>query len=292
MKKLIAGTIVAAVLAMSAAANAADIAPVYKAPAPAPLWNGFYVGGYGAYSWADQGVRHNVICQPRDTCPVPAQNPGAQLFLDDVNRFHSVETFKTDKFTGGAYLGYNHQVGAWVLGLESDYTFLKTSASSAFTDRISTGFPIDIQRFQTSVDIDGVWTVRGRVGYAWGNLLTFVTGGFAAGNVGGLHTFTNEVPAGGTRLTIESGAANSKWAYGYVVGGGFDWALTQNWILRAEYQYIDLAGINFEGIVTFPALPPGNNPTYIHNIDTRVQFVRAGLAYKFDWGKSPVFAKY
>jgi opacity protein-like surface antigen len=44
---------------MSAAALAADIAPVYKAPPPAVTtysWTGWYIGGHAGYGWGDHDV--------------------------------------------------------------------------------------------------------------------------------------------------------------------------------------------------------------------------------------------
>ena len=141
------GLIVAAVIAISAPARAADLGrPTYKAPAySAPAyasWAGFYFGvdagyGFGKSNW-----------------DVPAISPSPKGFL------------------GSAVLGYNFQTGVWVWGVEGDFggSTMKGSADC----------------FGGSCETKNTWfgTARGRIGYAgWANWLPYLTGGIAFGDV-------------------------------------------------------------------------------------------------------------
>ena len=96
MKKMLLAT--AALLAMGATSNAADLAArtYTKAPpavvAPAVNWSGFYVGAMGGYGWTQ-------------TVSIDSQN-----FSDELNGGF-----------GGGTIGYNWQMGSpWVFGIEVD----------------------------------------------------------------------------------------------------------------------------------------------------------------------------
>jgi outer membrane immunogenic protein len=72
-----------------------------------------------------------------------------------------------------------------------------------------------------------------------------------------------------------------------MVGAGIEYAFTNNWTAKFEYDYIGLPGRTFvvPGTV-FPALA-GDTITSNHN----VQMVKFGINYLFNWG-SPVVARY
>ncbi len=108
MRTLVATLIAsAASLIAISAANAADaVSQVPQAPIavdqPAPVgnWQGFYLGGYGAYDWGKSGV-------------------GSR----DVNGFG-----------GGAFTGYNFQSGPVIYGVEADvgYSGQKGDSSGGY----------------------------------------------------------------------------------------------------------------------------------------------------------------
>ncbi len=114
---------------------------------------------------------------------------------------------------GGIQGGYNWQFGQFVLGAEADLQ------ASAADDRFAA--------WKFSNPFFG--TLRGRVGYAMNNVLVYGTGGLAFGNV-----------------RAQTGAlSESHWSSGWTVGVGAEVGLTQNWSVKAEYLYIDLAGNQF-----------------------------------------------
>ena len=80
-----------------------------------------------------------------------------------------------------------------------------------------------------TVDLDGLSTIRGRPGFVHENLLLFVTGGLAMGQLEAEYFgFGPDFPAHQT-------------AIGYTIGAGAEWALTEKVTIKAEYLYIDLA---------------------------------------------------
>ncbi len=154
------------VLACDGAAFAADL-PL-KAPALKTVydWTGFYLGGHVGYGGGSLGPGTN---------PLPEQGV---LFP------HSVTGL-----IGGYQAGYNWQLpNHVVLGVEADASFTS---------------PLDGPRlvpapFNTTIDYVG--TVRGRIGYAFGTWMPYVTGGFAWG-----HTHVNINDADG-KCRIIAGA--------------------------------------------------------------------------------------
>src|SRR6185295_16446107 len=106
--------------------------------------------------------------------------------------------------------------GGWVVGVEGDISW-----SGVYGVRSPPVAP-----FTTTEDIDWFGTIRGRVGYAWGNWLPYFTAGWAYSS----NTRTNSGGLGGTASANHSG---------WTVGVGAEWMFAQNWTAKAEYKYID-----------------------------------------------------
>jgi outer membrane immunogenic protein len=124
-------------------------------------------------------------------------------------------------------------------------------------------------------------TVRGRVGYAWDQVLFYATGGWAWGFSKAERTVTGITQTGPVTLTASASGALSGWT----AGGGIEWGFFRNWSVRVEYLHLefDRVGRDF----TFPG------PVTFHiNSDNRVEVVRVGMNYLFNWIPTPVFAKY
>ncbi|WP_291863226.1 outer membrane protein [Bradyrhizobium sp.] len=136
---------------------------------------------------------------------------------------------------GGVQAGYNWQTGPWVFGAEGDIQV--TGANDTFAP----------WKFSNP------WfgTVRGRVGYAFDNIMLFGTGGLAFGELRG-ETF---------------GLSESHTRAGWTVGAGTEFGLTEKWSAKVEYLYVDLADSNF----TITGAPNGY----------RFGVLRAGLNYRF-----------
>ena len=98
-----------------------------------------------------------------------------------------------------------------------------------------------------------------RAGYSFGNVMTYVKGGLAYSNVSAstsaqISESVSGTNTGGSNVSY-SGSANysfagntSKNMYGYVIGGGAEWALQENLLFRFDAQYSDLGKINVTGV--------------------------------------------
>ena len=127
-----------------------------------------------------------------------------------------------------------------------------------------------------------------------GNLavLAYATGGFAYGRVEHTGTYISG-PTGGFGVglggfsvvcnvssTCFSGSTSSL-ATGWTVGGGLEYAVWQNWSLKAEYLYVSLASKSLtESAVTIAvgSSPASFNANYSR---TNLNVVRVGLNYRF-----------
>jgi outer membrane immunogenic protein len=120
---------------------------------------------------------------------------------------------KPSGVAGGAEAGYNWQSGRFVFGIEGDLE--ATGADDTFAP----------WKFSNP------WfgTVRGRVGYAFNNVLLYGTGGLAFGELRA-DTF---------------GLSESHTTAGWTLGVGAEVGLAQNWTAKIEYLYVDLADANF-----------------------------------------------
>ncbi len=277
---------VSGMLAISVQANAADIyagglkdAPVY---APAAGWTGFYLGVNGGYGWAaDDAKASATVNKSINTGSV--EFPAYTTYTDTKKW-----SLSPSGGFGGGQIGYNSQ-GALhpnlVLGVEADVdgASIKDSAHATLAPVDVGGTPSgNTYNASAQSELDWFGTVRGRIGYAFGNGLIYFTGGFAYGGVKDSLRITN---AGGTVATVGKSATNT----GYVLGGGLEYRISPAWSIKAEYQYLDLGGetisisqaaiaANTAGV---QALGKLSDP---HTFDT----VRIGLNYRIAPGYEPL----
>jgi outer membrane immunogenic protein len=232
------------------------------APAPTcPInWTGFYLGAHAGYGWGMGDMSVDPL-------------PSAAAF---VNLAPTTFDPDMDGFVGGVQLGYNHQSGIWVFGLETDFSGTTLDGSSTLSPIIQndgTPFPGAGNHVTVSQDIDWMGTVRGRIGFTpTCRLLLYATGGLAYADV----NFSGDTefrPFG----TVNYPASSSETKVGWTVGGGAEIALNQHWSLKFEYLYYDLGDNSFTANAT-PALPPFQ---VRYNWETRVHTVNAGINFKF-----------
>ncbi len=131
--------------------------------------------------------------------------------------------YSPDGVVGGGHVGYNYQFGQFVAGVEGDVN------GSSYRGNNGIGASKD--------PIDG--SVRGRLGYAWDRALIYATGGVAFGDFNHSNVF-----------------GDSNWAgqVGWTAGGGVEYAIDNNWSVRAEYRYTDFGRYYFTGSSTRTSL--------------------------------------
>src|ERR1700730_4287464 len=94
-------------------------------------------------------------------------------------------------------------------------------------------------------------TVRARAGLAFNNVLIYATGGAAFSNWQVNHQFTDNV------FGYVYSQVSITTRTGWTVGGGLEYAVTHNWLLRGEYLYADFGTVTN----TVPSNSGGFGPT-------------------------------
>lgn len=171
----------------------------------------------------------------------------------------------TSGVIGGAHIGYNYQFPgtAFVVGLEGD-----VEGASA---KATTGFGVGSDYYREGIQ----GSARGRIGYAVDRALFYATGGAAFGGLKNNY-FNSTIPGAQDSL--------SRTRVGYTVGGGLEYAITNNWSVRAEYRYT-----NFGTYSDVLAATGGGVSNIKRDTDNKVE---AGFSYKFDMAVPPVVARY
>lgn len=144
----------------------------------------------------------------------------------------------SDSFDGwrlGAFAGYNWQLSDnFIAGLEGDINYDWADKKYSGGYKLESGFG---------------GSIRGRVGYAIDRTLIYAAGGWAATNV------KLKTPAGNDDDTLN----------GWTVGGGVDYAFTNNVFGRLEYRYNDY----------------GRGDLLGRNVDFKENIVQVGVGVKF-----------
>ena len=241
MKRVFLGAVSLMVLGALAPAGAADLAarPYTKAPmvapAPLPTWTGFYIGLQGGGGWGTS----------KETFIGRFNAPG----------FLGTQNYNTNGGFAGGVIGYNWQVDNIVFGLEGDYHWADINGrSGVITAGLGDSYFTKLR---------GFGDIKGRLGYAVGPALFFVSGGAAVGEL--QHRYDR---AAG----VFFGQNTTRW--GYTVGAGAEYMFAPNWSAKAEYQYYNFGNTTFTG---------GPAPVVGSRFNSDEHTVKVGVNYRFGW---------
>jgi len=210
-------------------------APATADPAPIFNWTGFYAGVHGGYAWGENKFTDNVS--------------GLSGKFDPVGGF------------GGLQIGYNSQFAPhWLIGGEFDLSF------GDLSDKFSVS-PAALTFNSGTNKVDLFGTARTRFGYVHDRSLLYVTG-----CVAWMHEKVNlnHVTLGGPANTMAN-----QYSVGWVIGGGWEYAIDNRWSAKLEYLYA-----SFDKTIDSTSL--SGTRTFDPNLST----VRVGLNYRF--GDAPV----
>lgn len=221
-------------LAAAETSRAADITLPLKAPIAAQIynWNGFYLGGHAGYGFG----RGNAVVQDPDT------QASGHVFGGQI---------------GGVQAGYNYVLPSRVLlGIEADAMmpnyFLSNgaawtgaSAHHGFTEQV-----------------DYIATLRGRLGYVFGNWMVYGTGGLALSS--------SQVTR--SSLSTDDELTKGLMRTGWAAGGGIEYGFARDWSARLEYLHAHFGQWNTE-------FAPGSTYASAMNFSA----IRLGLNRKLDW---------
>ena len=223
------------------AAEIRHAVPSYEPPAANYDWTGFSIGAHVSDTWSRRsGVTIDTVS-------------GASTAVDGA----------PSNWHGGIQVGYDYMMPSRVvIGIAADI-----SSGSIKTTTASDASGASAER-DTVFDSE---TLRGRIGYAAGDVLFYATGGWAWSNIQQVRTQLTGTLNNATAGTAE--AVNS-YLSGWTAGGGVAVALARDWNAFAEYRYSDFGS----STVTLPFSELTTTSS------TKVSAVELGVNYKFNFG--------
>jgi outer membrane immunogenic protein len=238
-------------------AAAADM-PTKAAAAPVYQWSGCYVGLNGGGGAGSSNFTTTV-------------GPGTYLVGTDPGTVSNDGTGSANisDFLGGGQAGCNWQSGTIVAGFEGDLDYFHSNANFFNnTDTLTAATPFVVGQ---SVTTDYLATLRPRIGIAADRNFAYITGGAAFTTANYTESYADA--AGGA-----GGASASKFLTGWTAGAGWEYALSEHWLIRFEYLLAAFPTTSATGVITGPAAT--SNPLH-GSADLVIQVARAGMNFKF-----------
>jgi outer membrane immunogenic protein len=245
MKKIFLSA--AALVGLTVGAAAADLPRRTVAPAMSPImsvpvftWAGFYVGVQGGYAFG------------QDNLKVFSTATGLT--------YGRIDGGDMDGLVGGVHAGYNVQFGSLVVGVEGDI-----EASDLESKRSETYVAGGIFTDTYKASLDYQASLRARIGFAFDRALVYATAGVTYGDFGGTFSSTSTIAG----LAITNTIKTNQDAWGYALGAGVEYALTNNLTTRVEYRY--------------SSFDLGRADNNVFGVSSEPDFhtIRAGVSYKF-----------
>jgi len=205
-------------------------------------WSGFYAGLNAGYGWArNDGTDVDPVWSP--VTSTDGIHPKGGLF--------------------GGHVGYNFRLdNSFVAGVEASLNWADINASTASFAGGMTSW---------SSKVGTLLTFDARLGYAMGLWLPYVKAGYAGARLKD-GFFEND----GGDISTDS---HSIWVNGWNVGVGAEYAITRNWIVGVEYNYMDFGTASWSGINSAAE-------RYNWRDELRISTITARVSYKFSpWGR-------
>ena len=254
MKKIRFIHVAALAVTLTGPALAADLPVKSEAPYVEPRfsWTGCYVGGH-----AGGGIGSKAMTDPVQLVQDSLIAPGTTTGVTTV-------TMSPTGAVIGGEIGCDYQFSSnVVMGIEG--TASGTTMRGSAMVGLPAGVPGDVALVQANNDF--LASVTGRIGYAFDNILIYGRGGFAV--AGDKYDVSGGTFNGGGPFHFQ-GADNR---YGYVVGGGLDWAFTRHWSANVEYDYYGFGNGNILMTDQFSGLMG------VVNVKQSVQVIKVGFNF-------------
>lgn len=227
-------------------------------------WTGFYLGGNLGYASGD--ADSNVTS-------LGGLWSGESQALRDYITSNSSANQNPSGVSFGFQAGYDHQFdNKFILGIEADYSELDMDESRQTAFILSPiAFPTSFA-FSNKVDVKHTLSLRPKLGYAFDNIVVYVTAGFAwtsaefSSDLLGTNGYSK---AGKTSKNLNS----ATW------GVGVEHKFFDNISAKLEYLKINGNDTSYTTEYRAGSTFPGYSETF--NVDLDYDVIRVGVNYRF-----------
>jgi outer membrane immunogenic protein len=168
----------------------------------------------------------------------------------------------------GGHLGIQHQMGRIVVGVEGSWSGTGPFGNEWHGEKCFSA--AGGARYSCEARMNSYFTVGPRLGLAHDNMMFYVTGGFASGQIQSREFDPLQVAG--------AGIEKLKWAArhdGWFIGAGAEMMLRDRWVLGLEYLHVDLdSQTHYKPIAS----------ALSRQIDGETDILRVRLSYKFGRG--------
>jgi len=303
--------------------RAVAAAPVYLAPAF--TWTGFYVGGNVGAAW---GGRDNCPGR-ETAYKSHSDRSFSGVYTLDSDYLPNCNGGDRVGVIGGVQAGYNWAFGGWLFGLEGDINWLGRNNGKGYDyarygEPVSERYDWDDREENRSRNpkltvtnhtytwsgngsANTLGTIRARFGFTTDRALFFVTGGaaFRNGDNSATVTDTETVIINGNKWSDTKGdwdndskrivttttytrTGNGN-KVGWALGGGLEYALTENISTKIEYLHAQFG----TGDSGYSSGLLNDCQRFFGDSKNSIDIVRVGLNYRFmTAAPAPVLARY
>tara|TARA_R110000824_G_scaffold118960_14_gene271990 strand:+ start:103735 stop:104610 length:876 start_codon:yes stop_codon:yes gene_type:complete len=202
-------------LALTSAASASDVNTDRN-------WQGFYAGlafggAHGAANPDSEAVSSGYFSTATDLAQL---NPGLQQRVDG------------DSLTGSALIGYDVQDGSLIYGIEADFTLMDYSRSTHAGPTTYISDPVTSFTLDTNVKTDFSFSIRPKLGYAFGNMMFYAAAGPTLSQFKYTTSYLDD-----NLLGVPVVFSDTKLALGVSLNAGATIRLDDQWSLRSDYVF-------------------------------------------------------
>lgn len=177
-------------------------------------------------------------------------------------------------FTIGGVVGYNWQKCNTVFGIEAEFNWTDIDRPWGLNLNGLGGGAGQLFNARSSMDWYGA--VKLRSGFAFDNMLLYLTGGFAFANIE--HNGSSNAIGGAPAGLVAFNSSDTR--FGWVVGAGTEYALTNRITWRSEATYTRFEDKDFNLNIA-AGLIGANASTIKLNAQDELWMVRTGINFKF-----------
>ena len=220
-------------------------------------WTGFYagaaVGSLNGEATPSVGTLSDIYFTP--VLDAAQLDPMASHEIDGQN------------ISGSLFLGGDYQINSVVFGLEATIMYASFSEEESFSDIYDTNTkPFSLS---STVETDWMMSLAPRIGYAYKNSLFYVMGGVALSKFSYNFSFKD--------LSGQIQVDENEISWGWTVGAGYEYQISDGWGIKAEYAYYEFSDI-FD---MSSRLAASSFDGFNHNLDFQADSFRLGLVKRF-----------